>query len=211
MGPTPAAECRARGWGAWEGRLLMPGLGLSPSPDGTDRVRWRLGRWLSGLGALSQLQEDPASPSPAPAAVPFPFRSPAGRPTPTLPARRLGVRGVSAAAGWEGDSGIRGEAVCCLGSVPGAWAWRPGSQAVGGRRRGRGCSASPLPRLPRLPLGRSERPGEPQAPRRLRSADPGGDAAKGGARGCGPRGRGGLAPRSGAPGRGDSVHLSAPR
>ena len=142
---------------------------------------------------LSQLQEDPASPLPqhprlhlSPSAA---WRAGPRPPSSPAPGSSGCFRSRGVGRGFR-DSG--GRLVCCLGSVPGAWAWRPGSQAVEGRRRGRSCSASPLPRLPHHPPGRSERPGEPRAPR----AAP----ERCSRRGCGERrgaGRGGAGLRGG--------------
>lgn len=92
--------------------------------------------------------------------------------------------------GGKGIPGFGGRLCAAWGVSP-----APGRGDPGPRRweDGAGAAAAapaPSPASRASRPGRSERPGEPRAPRRLRSADPGGDAAKGGARGAGVRASG---------------------
>ena len=121
----------------------------------------------------------------------FPLPQPGGPAHAHPPARRPGVRGVSAAAGWEGDSGTQGGGLCAAWGVspepglgdPDPRLWEDGAGAAA-------AAPAPSPASRTTPLGGASDPGSPEPPGRLRSAAPGGDAAKGGARGEGVRASG---------------------
>lgn len=103
----------------------------------------------------------------------FPFCSPAGRPAPTLQpgAWEFGCfrgRGVGRVSGTPG-----GRLVCCLGECPRRLGLETRVPGSGRTAQGPRLQRQPSPPLPRLPAGRSK-PGEPRAPGRLWSTDPGG-------------------------------------
>lgn len=214
-GADPSRRMLGPGWGAWEGRLLDAWTGAI-SVSGWNRpcplASWAVTEWSGDAFPAPGGPRVPSSP--APAAAPFPFRSLAGRPTPTLQpgAREFGV--FPQPRGGKGIPGLRGEACVLLGECP---------RSLGLETRIPGCGRTAQgPQLQRQPPPPPPAP-PPWAERATRGAPspPGGSGAllpEGmrrkagrGARGCGPQGRGGLAPRPGAPGRGNSVHLSAPR